>query len=89
MFNRQNFDELIDTKRYDEAMRCVSEAIEEKPDDTLYLLRGRLHWKLGDRPGAMSDYCRAVDLNAGSPAAMLLEQARGIADFFNPDLLNP
>lgn len=89
MFNRQNFDDLISASRFEEALQCVTLAIESEPDDGLYLLRGRLYWKLGRRSEATSDYCRAVELNPESAAAMLLEQARGIADFFNPDLLNP
>ncbi|WP_304967895.1 hypothetical protein [Duncaniella muris] len=50
---------------------------------------GKLRWRMGDRSGAMGDYAKAVELNPDSPAVMALEQARDIADFFNPDLYNP
>lgn len=51
--------------------------------------RGRELWREGNRAGAMSCYAEAVSLDADSPAAVALEQARSIEAFFNPDLLNP
>ena len=55
----------------------------------LYFRRGKLLWRLGKRAAATSDYARASALNPTSSAVKALEQARAVADFFNPDLYNP
>ncbi len=55
----------------------------------LYFRRGKLSWRLGQRAAATSDYAKASDLDSTSPAVKALEQARAVADFFNPDLYNP
>ena len=52
-------------------------------------LRGKIHWRLGNRSRATSDYAAAAAADPDSPAAEALEQARAVEDFFNPDLLNP
>ncbi len=56
--------------------------------DALFLL-GRLAWKRGDKAAAISRYNEAVALDADSEAAIALEQALNIMDFFNKDLYNP
>ncbi len=56
--------------------------------DALFLL-GRLAWKRGDKAVAISRYNEAVALDADSEAAIALEQALNIMDFFNKDLYNP
>ncbi len=88
--NKQIIDAMIAEGRFAEAVKLIGEMISESPDsDSLYFNRGKLLWRLGDRAGAMSDYAKAVDLNPESPAAMALEQAYDVANFFNPDLYNP
>lgn len=57
--------------------------------EALYLMRGRLQWRLGRRGAAITDYEHAEALNPGGAASTLLQQARDVLDFFNPDLLNP
>ncbi len=37
----------------------------------------------------MTCYSRSLALDSESPAKYALTQAKDIADFFNPDLLNP
>lgn len=54
-----------------------------------YYLLGRIAWKKGDKAGAITHYGEAVDADPHSEAAVALEQARDIMDFFNKDLYNP
>ena len=54
-----------------------------------YYERGLLHWRLGKRGDAMSDYNRAVDLDPTSPAVQALSMAQDIMDYYNTDLYNP
>lgn len=56
--------------------------------EALYLL-GRVEWKRGSRGAAMSRYNEAVALDPESEAAVALEQAAEIMDFYNKDLYNP
>lgn len=86
----QKYKTLISSGHYAEAMTVLDSLLEMDPaDDGVLFDRGKLRWRMGDRSGAMGDYARAVEVNPDSPAAMALEQARDIADFFNPDLYNP
>lgn len=55
----------------------------------LYYLRGRLGWKAGHRGDAMSDYRRAISLNAQSPAVEALKLSGDIMNFYNKDFYNP
>ena len=54
----------------------------------LYML-GRIAWKRGLNGEAISYYAKADQLEPGGEAAVALEQARAVMDFFNTDLLNP
>lgn len=73
-----------------EALLELDRLVESSPeDDALIFNRGKLRWRLGDRAGATGDYAKAALLNPDSPAVKALENARDIADFFNPDLYNP
>ena len=73
-----------------EALDILNRHIESTPeDDEAYYLRGRVNWKLGRNADAISDYCKAVDLNPSSCAAHALDMARNIMDFYNKDLYNP
>lgn len=90
MPKKQNIDLLIEEGRIDEAVGELNRAIAEHPlDDDLHFRLGKLLWRLGRRGEATSEYLRAIDLNPDSPAAVALESARDVADFFNPDLYNP
>lgn len=81
---------LASAGNLEEALAMLDSMIGEMPlSDVLLFERGKLRWRAGDRPGATSDYASAVRLNPDSPAARALEQARDVADFFNPDLYNP
>ncbi len=90
MDNLQTIDALVAEGRLDEALAAVTALLDSgMRDDGLFFARGKIRWRLGDRSGATSDYAMAVSLNPESPAANALEQARDVADFFNPDLYNP
>ena len=56
--------------------------------ETLYM-KGKILWKQGQRTQAMAAYAQSVELNPDSPAAIALQQARQIMDFYNKDLYNP
>jgi len=82
---------LISSDLLDEALLAVNSAIGDNPDEgRLYFLAGKIHSRLGNRSAAISAYSKAVELNPDDKASQTaLEMARGIEDFFNPDLLNP
>ncbi|MDE6265818.1 MAG: tetratricopeptide repeat protein [Muribaculaceae bacterium] len=86
----KSIDALVASGDFQGAINQLSDAISATPDnDRLYLIRGKLFWRIGERYKATSDYSTAVHLNPESPARHLLEMAHNVADFFNPDLLNP
>lgn len=85
--------ELLANEQYDKALSELDSAIADAVDsplaEQLYLLRGRTNWNLNRRGPAVTDYEHALALNPGSAARVMLDNARSIEDFFNPDLLNP
>lgn len=81
---------LVADGHYDEALSRLDKAIEQDANDAaLWYERGRIYWCLGKKANAISDYEEAVYLDPASPAHHALEFARGVMDFYNPDLLNP
>lgn len=81
---------IINNNTVEDALVLLTQYIEEHPSDARALYeRGRLYWRLGRRAKATSDYAASASLDPDGPAAILLEQARDIESFFNPDLLNP
>lgn len=90
MQNLQIIDDLIASGDLEKALAELDRMVSAAPDDdNLLFVRGKLLWRLGRRAAATSDYAKAAAINPGSPAAMALEHARDVADFFNPDLYNP
>ena len=86
----QDYRILISEGKIEAALAVLDDLIKLSPDDDRLLFeRGKLRWRIGDRAGATGDYAKASMINPESPAAKALEQARDIADFFNPDLYNP
>lgn len=51
--------------------------------------RGRMLWKQGNRGEAMTEYNTALSLDPDSPAAVALEMAQGIMDFYDKQRYNP
>lgn len=90
MSDKQEYRQLICEGRLDEALAALDSLIQRNPEDSnLIFERGKVRWRLGDRTGATGDYLRASEIDPESPAKFALEQARDIADFFNPDMYNP
>ena len=86
----QDYHILISEGKIEAALSVLDNLVKLSPDDDRLLFeRGKLRWRIGDRAGATGDYAKASMINPESPAAKALEQARDIADFFNPDLYNP
>jgi predicted Zn-dependent protease len=86
----EDLQKLIESGNYDEAIKLISTMIASDPDnDSLLFQRGKLFWKTGAVAAAMNDYAAAVKANPHSPAAVALEQAYAVQQFFNPDILNP
>ncbi len=76
---------LLDANRLDAAAALAATHTDA---DGLFL-QGRIEWKRGNRPEAMTLYARAAALDPDSPAATALEQARSIMAFYHRDLYNP
>jgi predicted negative regulator of RcsB-dependent stress response len=87
--NIHDINELIENDETSAALALLNEAVESEPSDEAYYLRGKLHWKLGNRSRAMSDYCKAVELNPESEARQALEMSTSIMNFYNKDIYNP
>ncbi len=86
----QKIDELINKNMLDEALLLLNNEIEStKNNDKLYFTRGKLHWRMGNKAQAITDYEHAVDINPHSMARIALENAHDVISFFNPDLYNP
>lgn len=86
----QNIAQLINENRLEEALLLLNNSIKQcGNNDQLYFERGKLHWKMGNKPFAITDYEHAVSINPNSPAKIALENARDIISFFNPDIYNP
>ncbi len=95
----QIIDKLIAENRLDEALAAIDQALSPRSDlpgtpspdnaPALLFLRGKVLWRLGRKGEAISAYEAAAALDSAGPAAVALEQARSVMDFFHHDLLNP
>lgn len=90
MSNFEIINRLLADGKADEAMEKLKVVLaDDRDNDQAWYLMGKAQWRRGDRSGAMSSYSKAIAVNPDSPARVALDQAREIAAFFNPDLLNP
>ncbi|MCC8070978.1 MAG: tetratricopeptide repeat protein [Bacteroidales bacterium] len=81
---------LIDNGRLQEAVdRLVAFTRENARSDEAWFMLGKVYWRLGQRSKATTCYATAAEICPDSPAALALQQARDIEDFFNPDIFNP
>lgn len=58
-------------------------------DSAIWYQIGRIEWKTGNRAQAITAYNKSLELDPTGPAAIALEQARAIMNFYNKDLYNP
>lgn len=74
----------------DESIELLNDMIERNPDDAqAYYRRGSLHWKLGHRAAAITDFNASARIDPDGPGAVAAEHAMSIMNFFNPDQFNP
>lgn len=86
----QKINELIAQNRIDETIKELTAVIASHPEcDEAWFMRGKMHWRAGDRAKAMCDYAQAAELNSSSRAVKALENAQDIEKFYNTDLYNP
>lgn len=80
--------ELFEANRLSEAAAMLDESSALGESWSFYML-GRIAWKEGRKADAISLYEHATALDPHSEAAVALEQAREIMNFYNKDLYNP
>lgn len=86
----QKIANLINENRLQEAIEILDrELTHDNNNDRFFFERGKLHWRLGNKARAISDYEHAIALNPHSQASIALDNARDIISFFNTDLYNP
>ena len=86
-YDKEQIKQLFLQNRLVEAAGLLSHA---SADDAWALyMSGRIAWKEGRKTDAISLYTKAAAIDPASEAAVALEQARQVMDFFNKDLLNP
>ncbi len=86
----QQIKNLLCCNTFDEAMKLANKVLEKDPDNAQALfLRGKIHWRTGNRKAATDDYLKSARLEPGGPAERALEQARDIESFFDRQLYNP
>ena len=86
----ENIKTLIDNNNLSDAIEQLDALIEQdKTNDELFLLRGNAYRKLNNWKNAISDYCKAMDINPKSDAVQAYQAAQDIMNFFNKDLYNP
>lgn len=86
---RAEVERLLSENKPDDALKVLDKAVEVNNDAVSFYERGRMLWKLGRKTDAMSDYSKAVSIDPESPAAVALQMARDVMDFYNHDLYNP
>lgn len=90
MTTKDEIKRLIDNNEAEKAIAILDEMIAtDNTDDDLYFLRGNAYRKFNNWKYAVSDYCKAMDLNPDSPAANAYRAALEILGYYNKDLLNP
>ena len=74
----------------EEQILQLDAAIAANPQDALlYYERGKLHWKLGHRGLALTDYNTSAHLDPSGPGPQAAAQSLAILNFYNPDQFNP
>lgn len=86
--DKDNILQHFTKNRLNEAEALLQPAADSGEPWALYML-GRIAWKRGRKTDAISFYEKAAASDPKSEAAVALEQAREIMNFFHTDLYNP
>lgn len=90
MLTIQEIKQLVDENRTEEAIKALDAMIVQNPTCAeCYFLRGNAYRKHNDWKMALSDYCKAMELDPESPAKAAYNATIEILDFYNKDLYNP
>lgn len=83
--------QLFEQNEISRSLEILNENISvDALDYQLFLLRGRIYYKMQKWGNAMNDYSTVLDLNPDNQEAKTgLELTRNILGYFNPDLFNP
>lgn len=87
MIDRDKINAMIRSGRTAEAAALLAGPADR--DAWAAYMLGRIAWKEGRKAEAISLYEHAVALDPASDAAVALEQAREVMQFYNKDLYNP
>lgn len=87
----ENIRNLLDNDRPEEALAAADRLLAANAADGMaHFLRGKALWRLGRRSEASGAYAAAAEIQGpDSPAAIAIQHAADVENFFNPDLLNP
>lgn len=82
---------LFDLNESNKALEILNAIISiETTDIQLYLLRGRIYYKMQKWGNAMNDYAAVLELEPENQEAKTgLEMAKSILGYFTPDMFNP
>lgn len=73
------------TEEIEQQIRDLDAQIAANPKDALALYRrGSLHWKLGHRAAALTDFNTSAALDPQGPGASAAANLNSILNFFNP-----
>jgi tetratricopeptide (TPR) repeat protein len=82
---------LFDLNESNKALEILNDIISiDTTDIQLYLLRGRIYYKMQKWGDAMNDYAAVLELQPENQEAKTgLEMAKSILGYFTPDMFNP
>lgn len=90
MENLRQIKSLLDADKVHEAISGLLAYTAAHPaDDNGFFLLGNAYRKLSDWRQAMNSYCRAIEINPSSPAALAYKSIQQILDFYCHDIYNP
>lgn len=90
--NRQNYEIMSEKQNISEnEVRAGAGTPADDPRTRArqHFERGRELWKQGLRAEAMTEYNTALSIDPDSPAAVALDMARNIMDFYDKQRYNP
>lgn len=81
---------IIDNNEIERAIALLNEIIEQDVNcEEAYFMLGNAYRKLGDWKGAISNYCKAKELNPSGDGAKAYEATIEIMNFYDIDRYNP